>query len=176
MLKSVFSTLCLLGLVAPLAAGDPPKKAMPDEVRKKFYRCRLELDRVDAGVAIEDPVHLHGLQFAENGYWPWVRRGELSTGVDSDLYRVRSDPTAEPMCLDIIAPKRDAPPGKREMVQVGSFRFEGDKPIVAVAPWAMLDPPEKGKDYPLRPKTFESTKENKVMLSTYKPTDFYGVD
>ena len=176
MFRSIFCTLFLIGLVTSLAAGDPQKKAKPDEVRKKFYACWLELDRVDAGVAIKDPVHLCGLQFAENGYWVWGRRGELSTGVDSDQYRVRIDGTAEPMRVDIIAPTRAAPPGKHEMVQLGIFKFDGDKLIVAVAPWAMLEPPDKGKDYPSRPKTFESTKENKVMLSTYKPTDFFGVD
>ena len=106
----------------------------------------------------------------------WARRGELSTGVDSDQYRVRIDPTAERMRVDIIAPNREVPPGKRETVQAGIFKFDGDKMILALAPWQSLDPPAKGKDYPSRPKTFESTKENKVMVSTYKPTEFYGVD
>ena len=169
-------TLCMVGLGAPLLAIDPPKKLKPEEVRKKFYRCWLELDRVDAGVAIKDPVHLVGLQFAPSAYWLWGRRGELSAGVDGDLYRVRIDPTAEPMRVDIIAPKRQAPPGKGEMVQVGIFKFEGEKLVVAVAPWAVLELPAKGKDYAVRPKSFDSTKENKVTVSTYKPTEFWGVD
>ncbi|HSQ54681.1 MAG TPA: hypothetical protein VLM40_02970 [Gemmata sp.] len=93
-------TLCMVGLGAPLLAIDPPKKLKPEEVRNKCYRCWLELDRVDAGVAIKDPV----------------------------------------------------------------------------APWAVLELPAKGKDYAVRPKSFDSTKENKVTVSTYKPTEFWGVD
>ena len=173
MFRPVSLADCLVGLVAPLSADDPPKKLKPDEARKKFYGCWLELDRVDAGVEIKDPVQLVGLKFDEKGYWIWGRRGELSTGVDCELYRVRIDPTANPMRVDIIAPRRS---GKHEMMQVGIFKFEGDKLVVAVAPWAMLEPPEEGKDHALRPKSFESTKANKVTVSTYKPTAFYGVD
>jgi uncharacterized protein (TIGR03067 family) len=172
MFRRAFPVLCLLALVAPLVAGDPPQKAKPDQVRKKFYQCWLELDRVDAGVAVKGPDGLCGVEFAEKAYWVWARRGELSAG-GGDLYRVRIDPTAEPMRVDIIGTTRS---GKSEIMQVGIFKFEGDKLVVAVAPWAFLEPLEKGKDYPLRPKTFESTKENKVMVSTYTPTAFYGVD
>src|SRR5688572_2792874 len=117
MLRRVLPVVCLVGLVAPLPAG-PPKKPTPDEVRKKFYGYWLELDRVDAGSAVKGPDGLCGLQFAENAYWVWPRRGELSAA-GGDLYRVRIDPTADPMRVDIIAPTREAPPGKRETVQVG---------------------------------------------------------
>jgi uncharacterized protein (TIGR03067 family) len=175
MFRRVLPALCLVGLVTPLFADDPPKKLKPEEVRKKFYGCWLELDRVDAGVVVKGPDNLCGVEFAEKAYWIWSRRGELSAG-GGELYRVRIDPTADPMRVDLIAPTRETPPGKRETVQVGIFKFEGDKLVVAVAPWAFAEPPEKGKDYALRPKSFESTKENKVTVSTYKPTAFYGVD
>jgi uncharacterized protein (TIGR03067 family) len=171
----VLLALSLLGLVTPLPATDLPKKLEPEEARKKFYGCWLELDRVDAGVAVKGPDGLCGVEFAEKAYWVWARRGELSAG-GGDLYRVRIDPTANPMRVDIFAPTREAPPGQRETVQAGIFKFEGDKLIIAVAPWTFAEPPEKGKDYALRPKSFESTKANKVMVSTYKPTEFYGVD
>jgi uncharacterized protein (TIGR03067 family) len=172
MFRRVLLAACLFGLVAPLFADDPPKKLKPEEVRKKFYGCWLELDRVDAGVAVKGPDGLCGVEFAEKAYWIWPRRGELSAG-GGDLYRVRIDPTADPMRVDIFAPTRS---GKHETVQTGIFKFEGDKLVVAVAPWAFLEPPVKDKDYALRPKSFESTKENKVMVSTYKPTAFWGVD
>jgi hypothetical protein len=171
MFRRVLLVLCVLALVAPLPATDPPKKPTPDEVRKKFYQCWLELDRVDAGVAVKGPDNLCGVEFAEKAYWVWARRGELSTCVDGDLYRVRIDATAEPMRVDIVAPKRS---GQYEMMQVGIFKFDGDKMTLALAPWAYLEPSAKGKDHALRPKTFESTKENKVMVSTYKPTAFWG--
>ena len=175
MFRRALPIFCLAGLTLPLPAADPPKKASADEVRKKFYRCWLEVERVEAGVATKGPDGLCGLQFAENEYWVWARRGELSAG-GGTTYRVRIDPAAEPMRVDIIAPARDAPPGKREMMQVGIFKFEGDKLVVALAPWQLLEPPGQGKDYPVRPKAFESTKKNEVVLSTYTPTEFYGVD
>jgi uncharacterized protein (TIGR03067 family) len=126
-------------------------------------------------VTTRDPFKLCGLQFAEAEYWVWGRRGELSAG-GGTTYRVRIDPVADPMRVDVFSGTRDAPPGRREVVQVGIFKFDGDKLVVAVAPWASLDPPAAGKDYPLRPKAFESTKENKVTVSTYTATVFYGVD
>ena len=46
MLRRVLPVVCLASLVAPLPATDPPKKPTPEEVRKKFYGCWLELDRV----------------------------------------------------------------------------------------------------------------------------------
>ena len=50
MFRRALPVVCVVGLVAPLLATEPPKKLKPDEVRKKFYQCWLELDRVDAGV------------------------------------------------------------------------------------------------------------------------------
>jgi uncharacterized protein (TIGR03067 family) len=172
MLHRTFLTLCLVG---PLLAGDDPGKANPDEVRRRFYQCWLEIERVDSGVTTRDPNNLCGVQFGEGEYWVWGRRGELAAG-GGTTHRVRIDPTARPMRVDIFSGTRDVPPGKRETVQLGIFKFEGDKLIVAVAPWYSLEPPAKGKDYPERPKEFRSTRENKVMLSTYTPTEFYGVD
>jgi hypothetical protein len=89
---------------------------------------------------------------------------------------VRIDPAADPMRVDVFSGARDVPPGRRETVQVGIFKFDGDKLVVAFAPWAALEPPAAGKDYPTRPKAFVSTKENKVAVSTYTPTEFYGAD
>ena len=175
MVRCAVPALCLVGWVASLPAADPPPKAKPDEVRKRFYRCWLEVERTDAGVTTRDPFKLCGLQFAENEYRVWDRRGELSAGGGA-TYRVRIDPAADPMRVDVFSGTRDAPPGRRETVQAGIFRFDGDKLIVAVAPWAMLEPPAAGKDYPTRPKAIESTKANKVTVSVYTPTGVYGVD
>lgn len=155
-----------------LAPADKQKQA--DALKKKFYRCWLETERVDAGVTVKDPFELIGLQFATDAYWVWGRRGELSAG--SELPGVRFDPTTDPMRVDIPSRTREAPPSKREMIQVGICRFDGDKLDLAVAPWRMLAPPEEGKDYAERPTEFKSTKENKWTIRKLKPAEFYDQD
>jgi hypothetical protein len=175
MFRYALTTFALAGLLAPLPAGERPARAEPDEVRKRFYRCWLEVERVEGGVKTKGPDGLCGVQFGEKEYWVWARRGELSAG-GGTTYRVRIDPTADPMRVDIVASERDAPPGRRETVQTGVFKFDGERLVVAVAPWRRLAPPGPGQDYPVRPTGFESTRENQVTVSTYTPTDFYGVD
>ncbi len=174
MLKAILAVMILAFGVANSA--EPPKeKLAPDALKKKFYRCWLEMERVDAGVTIKEPIKLYGLQFATDAYWVWNRRGgELSAGGGPP--GVRFDPTTEPMRVDILGDTREVAPSKREMIQVGICQFDGEKLILVVAPWQMLAPPEKGKDYSERPTEFKSTKENKWQMSKLKPAEFYDQD
>ena len=80
------------------------------------------------------------------------------------------------MRVDILGDTREVAPSKREMIQLGICRFDGDKLVLVVAPWQMLAPPENGKDYAERPTEFKSTKENKWQLSKFKPAECYDQD
>ena len=175
MLKAILAVVMILAVGVATSAEPPPKvKLTPDALKKKFFRCWLEMERVDAGVTIKEPIKLYGLLFATDGYWVWNRRGELAAG--GGLPGVRFDPTTEPMRVDILGDTREVAPSKREMIQVGICRFDGDKLVLVVAPWQMLAPPEKGKDYPERPTEFKSTKENKWQMSKLKPAEYYDQD
>ena len=161
--------------VANSVEPPPKEKLAPDALKKKFFRCWLEMERVDAGVTIKEPIKLYGLQFATDAYWVWNRRGgELSAGGGPP--GVRFDPTTEPMRVDILGDTREVAPSKREMIQVEICQFDGDKLVLVVAPWQMLAPPENGKDYAERPTEFKSTKENKWKLRKLKPAEFYDQD
>ncbi len=164
----------ILAIGVANSAAPPKEKLAPDALKKKFFRCWLEMERVDAGETIKDPFELVGLQFAADGYWLWNRRGELAAG--GGLPGVRFDPTTEPMRVDILSGTREVAPSKREMLQLGICQFDGEKLILVVAPWQMLAPPEKGKDYAERPTEFKSTKENKWKLRKLKPAEFYDQD
>ncbi len=167
--------LAVILLAGTANSAEPPKvKLAPDALKKKFFRCWLEMERVDAGETIKDPFELIGLQFAVDGYWLWNRRGELAAG--GGLPGVRFDPTTEPMRVDILSGTREVAPSKREMLQLGICRFDGEKLILVVTPWQMIAPPEKGKDYAERPTEFKSTKENKWKLRKLKPAEFYDQD
>jgi hypothetical protein len=169
----------VFGVTSALAQPDPPaepaaprEKPKPEDVRERFYRCWLELERVEAGKRITDPEHLCGEEYTEDGYWGWGRRGELAAGPGER--GVRIDPTTDPMRVEFLGGTHSAPLPKEPHANPGIFKFEGDKLIVVTGGWTKERP--RGQDYPNRPKEFVSTKENGYTLSVYKPCNKYDQD
>jgi hypothetical protein len=179
---SLFTLLVCLtaGTASTQEKATKPKTENPtsdnaDAITKKFYRSWLEVEREAAGKSTKDPFKLYGVKYAENDYSVWLRRGELSTANDT-VPGVRFDPTSNPMRVDILGGVRDVPPGKRQSIQLGICKFEKENLVIVLAPWQMLAPPEKGKDYAERPTEFKTTKENKWTLSIMKPSEFFAQD
>ena len=88
MLKAILPVMVMLA-VGVATSTEPPskeklapndKQKQSDALKKKFYRSWIEIERVDAGATIKEPIKLYGLLFATDGYGAWNRRGELAAG------------------------------------------------------------------------------------------------
>ena len=162
-----------VGPAPPAVAVAPsprPAGPTPAELRKRFYRGWLEVERVEAGVKTTDPNHLSTDWYSENGTWgSWGRRGELSSGTGARP--VRFDPTADPMRLDLRVNVEQRPGAPdRIIVHPCIVRFDGDRLVIAWPAGGVVERELKpGEDYAQRPKDFTSTKRNGARVSTYRP-------
>jgi hypothetical protein len=168
LILGVAGFLCVRGNDLPAQ-----NKPSPDEIRKRFYRCWLEIERVDAGKRITDVTQLTGCEFTDDGYWCWGRVGELAAGPGQR--GVVIDPTAEPMRVTFLGGTRGTTP-RDPVVLPGIFKFEGDKLILALGSWTKEQKWEKGKDYPDRPREFNSTKKNGYILQVFRRCQKYDQD
>jgi hypothetical protein len=162
----VLVVLCGVGGVG--RAGGQERKRTPDEARKKFFGCWLEVEQAGGGQSNKDPNTLSGFQFAPDGWWQWGRRGELTAGLVAPV--VRFDPTTDPMRVTFEGAAREVPDVGRRRVKLAICKFEGDRLIMTFGPWMWADPPPEGKDYPQRPRDFDSG--HSVLV----PSVLYGTD
>jgi hypothetical protein len=166
--------LALLVSTAPLSGwgGDPdPKQPSAQEVRRRFFRCWLEVERIDAGRRITDPGHLTGIELTQDGYWCWGRVGELAAGPGER--GVRLDATARPMRVDFLGGTRGVALPKAPSVNPGIFKFEGDKLVIVLGGWTKASARPPGGDFPNRPRAFRSTKESRSILQVFTPCQKY---
>jgi hypothetical protein len=171
--RCTLAVLIFSGAVCLARCGPAAEGPRPEGVRERFYRCWLEVERVEAGRSTKDPQHLLGHEFAPDVWYAWGRRGELAPGPGES--GVRIDVTTEPKRLELIGgtyglPRRDP------VVQPGIFKFEGGNLVLALGPWTKERAFGPGADYPERPKEFRSTKENGVTVLVLKPCVKYDQD
>ena len=158
---------------------DAAKKLTPAEFRKRFFRCWLEVEKVEKGKKVTDPENLSGMCFSDRGNsFGWGRRGELSSGPSGRPSRL--DATADPVRLDIRAAILQGaanPAPERISVWPCIVKFDGDKLVIAHGPrWWDERKLKPGEDYGGRPKDFTSTKENGVTVATLMPCHDYQQD
>lgn len=155
-----------VGCLTTWAGEAPAEKPTAKRVRERFYRCWLELERVEAGKRTTDPHRLNGVQYTETRYWSWGRRGELAKGPGEP--GVTIDPTTDPMRVEFH--------GTGGPVLPGIFKFDGDKLVLVTGGWTKAREWAAGEDYPQRPREFKATNENGWTMSVYKPCAEYDQD
>ena len=180
MLKAILVAIAMCVTAGTHCAQTPtPKKADADvkltkeQVEKKLYRSWLEIEIIDSGKSSKDRTELFGREFSKAGTSSWVSRGDPS---QSGTPAVRIDVSADPMRLDFIAgsygPLVVRKKGENREIRPGIFKFEGDNLVIVSKRWVFEKDLEAGEDYPDRPTEFQSTKENKYLLSIMKPATF----
>lgn len=145
------STIAVQAAPVPRDAG----RGNPDEIKKRVYRCWKEVRRENADGVIDKPANLLGYEYSPDGCFSWSLQGELSGG-KGDSIGVRVDPTKDPMRIDFLVTIN-----MKTRVTPGIFRFEEDKLVVVTATKGGYQPLREDGDYPNRPTSFTTTKENK---------------
>ena len=168
-----------------LVAGERRKPEDKDEeakeIREKFYRCWVEIERVRGGISTKDPDDLSACDFNEKQLGRWPRRGELSQRIQKPGPRI--DPKANPMRVDFRGEGRSKNFGGDEgdeivpIVSPCIFKFDGENLVIAYGEtWVVEKELKKGEDYPGRPADFTSTKMNKRTIETMKPCGMWETD
>lgn len=159
----------LVTVAAPVPKG--ANRPDPDEVRKRVFRCWLQVRAETAGRATDDPADLCGVAITPRGTSYWLRRGELAASPIEPGMQVLVDPTAEPMRIDTVSTIDGA-----RWVTPCIFRFEEGRLVI-------VQPNDPGSarfredgNYPIRPKGFTCTKENKYGKEVLRECGMYDQD
>jgi hypothetical protein len=120
----------------------------------------LEVERITKGRSDTKPDYMCGYKFNSNMWYNWARVGELQPLYD----KCRIDTSTKPNRIDLFSTKRTG--SRKPKVKVGIFKVENGRLILATsARWVEVRKWSKDKDYPNRPKEFQSTKYNDVRVS-----------